>query len=128
MCGEFTLEPWFATVVVGGGFIRHVASAPHRAAMLPEIAAGKLKLAFGYTEPQSRHDLHDVATTAKKDGGAWVLEGRKGVVLHGDVADQITDTARIGGARGAQSGPLSLSNRAAPRTEKAYVESAHGIC
>jgi pimeloyl-CoA dehydrogenase small subunit len=104
MGGAITLEPWLATVVMGGGFIRHGASAAQRAAMVPEIAAGKLKLAFGYTEPQSRHDLHDVATTAKKDGAGWVLEGRKGVVLHGDVADHIIVTARIGGARRDKSG------------------------
>ena len=104
MGGAITLEPWLATVVMGGGFIRHGASAALRAALVSEIAAGKLKLAFGYTEPQSRHDLHDVATTAKKDGGAWVLEGRKGVVLHGDVADHIIITARIGGARRDKSG------------------------
>ena len=104
MGSAITLEPWLATVVMGGGFIRHGASAAQRAAMVPEIAAGKLKLAFGYTEPQSRHDLHDVATTAKKDGAGWVLEGRKGVVLHGDVADHIIVTARIGGARRDKSG------------------------
>ena len=99
MGSAITLEPWLASVVMGGGFIRHGASAAQRAAMVPEIASGKLKLAFGYTEPQSRHDLHDVATTAKKNGAGWVLEGRKGVVLHGDVADQIVVTARTGGAR-----------------------------
>jgi pimeloyl-CoA dehydrogenase small subunit len=104
MGSAITLEPWLATVVMGGGFIRHGASAAQRAAMVPGIAAGKLKLAFGYTEPQSRHDLHDVATTAKKDGAGWVLEGRKGVVLHGDVADHIIVTARIGGARRDKSG------------------------
>jgi pimeloyl-CoA dehydrogenase small subunit len=104
MGSAITLEPWLATVVMGGGFIRYGASAAQRAAMVPEIAAGKLKLAFGYTEPQSRHDLHDIATTAKKDGAGWVLEGRKGVVLHGDVADDIIVTARIGGARRDKSG------------------------
>ena len=104
MGSAITLEPWLATVVMGGGFIRHGASAAQRAAMVPKIATGKLKLAFGYTEPQSRHDLHDVATTAKKDGAGWVLEGRKGVVLHGDVADHIIVTARIGGARRDKSG------------------------
>ena len=104
MGSAITLEPWLATVVMGGGFIRHGASAAQRAAMVPQIVAGKLKLAFGYTEPQSRHDLHDVATTAKKDGAGWVLEGRKGVVLHGDVADHIIVTARIGGARRDKSG------------------------
>ena len=94
-----TLEPFMSTVVMGGGFIRHGATAEQRAAIVPEIAAGTLLLAFAHTEPQSRFDLHDVATTARKDGEGWVIDGRKGVVIHGDTADQVIVTARISGAR-----------------------------
>lgn len=93
------LEPWFATVVLGGGFLRHGASAERRAALVPAIAEGSLLLAFAQTEAQSRWDLHDVATTAKRDGRGWVLEGRKLVVLHGDVADKLVVTARTAGDR-----------------------------
>ena len=94
-----TLEPFLTTVVMGGGFLRHGATAAQRAAMVPQIAEGKLLLAFAHTEPQSRFDLHDVATSAKKEGEGWVIEGRKGVVVHGDTADQLIVTARISGAR-----------------------------
>ncbi|MBR0678862.1 pimeloyl-CoA dehydrogenase small subunit [Roseomonas eburnea] len=96
---SLTLEPFMSTVVMGGGFLRHGATAEQRAAMVPEIAAGTLLLAFAHTEPQSRFDLHDVATTAKKDGAGWVIDGRKGVVVHGDTADRLIVTARISGAR-----------------------------
>ena len=34
----------------------------------PQIAAGKLQLAFAHVERQSRYDLADVATTARSDG------------------------------------------------------------
>ncbi|WP_019014520.1 acyl-CoA dehydrogenase family protein [Elioraea tepidiphila] len=94
-----TLEPWFATVVLGGGFLRHGASADRRASLVPSIADGTLLLAFAQTEAQSRWDLHDVATTAKRDGDGWVLEGRKVVVLHGDAADRLVVTARTSGDR-----------------------------
>ncbi|MBR0674165.1 acyl-CoA dehydrogenase family protein [Neoroseomonas soli] len=96
---SLTLEPFMSTVVMGGGFLRHGATAEQRAAMVPEIAAGNLLLAFAHTEPQSRFDLNDVATTAKKDGAGWAIDGRKGVVVHGDTADQLIVTARISGAR-----------------------------
>lgn len=96
---SLTLEPFLSTVVMGGGFLRHGASAAQRAAMVPEIAAGNLLLAFAHTEPQSRFDLNDVATTARKDGAGWLIEGRKGVVVHGDTADQLIVTARVSGAR-----------------------------
>ena len=51
-----------------------------RAELIPRIAAGELTLAFAHTERQSRYDLHDVATTAQRDGAGWVLDGEKGVV------------------------------------------------
>ena len=37
--------------------------------------------------------------TAQRDGSAWVLDGRKGMVLHGDSADRLVVTARTGGER-----------------------------
>ena len=97
--GALALEPWLATVVLGGGFLRHGADAGLRGEMVPQIAEGALRLAFAHTEPQSRHDLHDVATTARRDGDGWAVEGRKGVVLHGDTADRLVVTARTGGAQ-----------------------------
>jgi pimeloyl-CoA dehydrogenase small subunit len=93
------LEPYLATVVLGGGFLRHGASAEQCADLIPQIAAGTLTLAFAHTERQSRYDLHDIATRAVRDGTGWVIEGDKGVVLHGDTADKLIVTARVGGGR-----------------------------
>lgn len=96
---HITLEPWLSTVVLGGGFLRHGAAADLRADMVAGVAGGGVLLAFAQQERQSRYDLHDVATTAKKDGAAWVITGRKGMVLHGDTADHFIVTARISGNR-----------------------------
>ena len=93
------LEPFFATVVLGGGFLRHGGSDDQCAALIPEIARGSLTLAFAHTERHSRYDLADISTRAVRDGAGWVLDGEKGVVLHGDTADKLIVTARIGGAR-----------------------------
>jgi pimeloyl-CoA dehydrogenase small subunit len=93
------LEPYLATVVLGGGALRRGGSEEQRAALVPRIADGSLLLSLAHTERQSRYDLHDVATTAKRNGGAFVLDGEKGVVLHGDGADQIIVTARTAGGR-----------------------------
>jgi pimeloyl-CoA dehydrogenase small subunit len=93
------LEPFLATVVLGGGFLRHGGSAEQCADLIPKIADGSLTLAFAHTERQSRYDLHDVKTRAVRDGGAWILDGEKGVVLHGDTADKLIVTARVGGGR-----------------------------
>ncbi|MCB1453896.1 MAG: acyl-CoA dehydrogenase family protein [Rhizobiaceae bacterium] len=91
------LEPYFATVVLGGGVLRHGASAEQRAEFVPLVAGGELKLALAHTERNSRYDLNHVETVAKKDGDGWVLSGQKSVVLGGDAADHIFVTARTGG-------------------------------
>src|SRR6201984_238338 len=93
------LEPFFATVVLGGGFLRHGGSPEQRADLIPQIADGSLTLAFAQTERHSRYDLTDISTTASRNGAAWVLDGEKGVVLHGDTADKLIVTARVGGGR-----------------------------
>ncbi len=96
--GAMALEPYLATVVLGGGIIRHGASAEQRARFIPGIAAGEVKFALAHQEKQSRYDLADVSTSARKDGSGWVLDGEKGVVLGGDSADHILVTARTAGS------------------------------
>ena len=93
------LEPYFATVILGGGLLRRAATPAQQQALVPQIAQGKLKLAFAHVERQSRYDLADVATTARQDGAVWVLDGAKSVVLHGDCADRLLVTARVSGDR-----------------------------
>src|SRR5438034_2313525 len=97
--GALVLEPFLATVVLGGGFLRNGGSAEQCADLVPKIAAGSLTLAFAQTERHSRYDLADISTVAARDGAAWMLDGEKGVVLHGDTADKLIVTARVGGAR-----------------------------
>jgi pimeloyl-CoA dehydrogenase small subunit len=98
------LEPFFATVILGGGLLRRAASASVLGALAPKVAAGKLKLAFAHVERHSRYDLADVSTTARKDGGGYVLDGAKSVVIHGDTADRIFVTARLSGDRRGRDG------------------------
>src|SRR5208337_3596570 len=59
----------------------------------------ELRLAFAQAEKQSGYDLHDVALSARKDGGAFVLNGEKGLVGQGDSADKLIVSARIAGGR-----------------------------
>ena len=93
------LEPYFATVILAGGLLRRIATSAQQQVLLPPVIQGKLKLAFAHVERQSRYDLADIATTARQDGAAWVLDGAKSVVLHGDCADRLLVTARVSGNR-----------------------------
>ena len=98
------LEPYLATVVLGGGFLRRGASDAVKSDVLPKVAAGETLLAFAHTERQSRYDLADVAATAKKDGAGYVLTGEKSLAIHGDVADKLIVSARVSGEQRAKNG------------------------
>src|SRR2546429_7316499 len=93
------LEPYLATVVLAGTALRLAGNAVQQAALLPQVAEGKLLLAFAHGERQARYDLSDVMTTAKPKAGGWVLDGAKSVVAHGDSADRLVVSARTAGER-----------------------------
>ncbi len=93
------LEPYFATVVLGGNALQRAGSDAQKSAVLPAIAEGRMKLAFAHSERQARYDLADVVTTAKRSGNGWVLDGAKSVVIHGDSADKLVVSARTSGER-----------------------------
>ncbi len=92
------VEPYFSTVVLGGGLVDLAGSEAQKQAVLPKVAEGKLLLAAALGEPNSRFELNCVATTAKRGGAGYVLDGHKAVVLHGESANQLVVSARTAGA------------------------------
>jgi pimeloyl-CoA dehydrogenase small subunit len=98
------LEPYLATVVIGGGFLRHGGSAAQKQAHIPGIIDGSRTFGFAQLEKNSRYDLHDVATTAKKKGGGYAIDGEKFVVINGENADTLVVTARTKGGQRDKSG------------------------
>ena len=105
---HLVLEPYLATVVLGGTAIKLAGNAEQQGDILPGVAEGSTKLAFAHYERQSRYDITDVLTTAKANGsGGYVLEGAKSVVLHGDSADKLIVSARTSGGRD-DAGGISL--------------------
>jgi pimeloyl-CoA dehydrogenase small subunit len=96
------VEPYFATVVLGGNLILEAGNDAQKSELLPAMSGGELMMAFAYAERQSRFDLADVEFKAEKSGGGYVLNGHKGVVLHAACADKIIVSARTsGGSRDA---------------------------
>lgn len=88
------VEPYFATVVLAGGVLRHGASAEQRAGVVPGIMTGERIVALAHNERGvARHTL-DVRTTARADGDGWVLDGSKIAVIHGQSADTLIVSAR----------------------------------
>ena len=109
------LEPYLATVVLAGGLIRDNGSAAQKEALLPAIAGGELLMALAHYEAGGRYELNHIATTAKPDGGGYLLSGAKAVVLAGAAADQLIVSARTSGAPNDAEGiSLFLVERGAP--------------
>src|SRR5207249_10715005 len=109
------VEPYLATVGLGGRFVARGGSAEQRARILPALIQGKHKMAFAQTEVDARWDLRRVTTRATKSGDGWVLEGDKRAVLHGGSADTLVVSARTGGAPDDARGiSLFLVERTAP--------------
>ncbi|MFZ4532531.1 MAG: acyl-CoA dehydrogenase family protein [Alsobacter sp.] len=122
------VEPYLATVVLGGGFLRAAGSATQKEALIPGIVAGERLLAFAQTERQARYDLCDIATTARRSGDGWMLEGSKGVVQHGDSADMLVVSARTaGGQRDSDGIGLFLVPADAPGVERRGYPTQDGM-
>src|SRR5258708_14519882 len=116
------LDSYLAAVVIGGGLLRRRGSAEQKAAPIPGIIDGSKTFAFAQLEKNSRYDLQDVSTSAKKKGSGWVIDGEKFVVLNGETADMLVVTARTkGGQRDtAGIGVFLVSPNAKGVTKKGY--------
>ena len=100
------MAPYIATVVLGGGFLRH-ASAAQQAETIPALLEGKLQVAFAAEEYERVFTLENTAMAADVKGNEVILNGTKGCVMNGDQADLLVVLARTGGQPGDQNG-LSL--------------------
>jgi alkylation response protein AidB-like acyl-CoA dehydrogenase len=98
------LEPYLASIVMGGGALKRGGTDALKGEMLPGVIEGSLQLAFAYAEVQSRFDLDDVITSARKEGENFTLNGQKSMVQNAETADQIVVTARTSGGQVDQQG------------------------
>ena len=97
-------EPYLSTVVIGAGLISAGASGDRRQEILSRVASGDLKLALAHGEARARYALEHVETLARRDGGGFIIDGAKAVVLGGDSADMLLVSARTDGGVTDQNG------------------------
>ncbi len=71
-------------------------------ALLPGVGRGELIAAFALSEPDAGSDVAAMSTTARRDGGGWVLDGVKTWISNGGIADRYVVFARTGEAPGAK--------------------------
>lgn len=94
---HLVVEPYLATVVLGAETVARAGSDDQKAEILPQVAEGKLTLAFAHGEPAGRFDLARIAAAAARQDGGWVLSGHKAVVHHAQTADRLIVSARTSG-------------------------------
>ena len=69
-----TLE---AAVSLGAMPVYRFGTDAQRAELLPDLLAGRALAGFGLTEPEAGSDAGGTRTTARLDGGEWVIDGSK---------------------------------------------------
>jgi alkylation response protein AidB-like acyl-CoA dehydrogenase len=69
-----------------------------RAALLPDLCAGRKLGAFGLTEPEAGSDAGNVRTKASLEDGEWVVDGAKQFITNAgtDISGHVAITARTG--------------------------------
>lgn len=79
-----------------------------RAEVVPPVLRGEKISALAITEPGGGSDVAALRTTARRDGGHYVLNGEKTFITSGMRADWITVAVRTGEERGARGLSLLL--------------------
>jgi acyl-CoA dehydrogenase len=75
-------------------------SAAQKQRWLEPIAEGKVMTAFAMTEPEAGSDVASIATSARRDGSGYVLNGTKTLISNAGIADLYTVFATTDPARG----------------------------
>lgn len=92
----------FAMQGLGSGAITLHGTEEQKRAYLPDVAAGRKIAAFALSEQEAGSDVAALATTARRDGDDWILDGEKTWISNGGIADFYTVFARTGEAPGAK--------------------------
>ena len=89
---------------INGTIIARFGTDEQKQRWVPGIADGSITMAFAITEPEAGSNSHRITTTARRDGGDWILSGAKVWISGLDQADAVlvvsrTEDARTGNLR-----------------------------
>ena len=90
----------FAMQGLGSAPISLFGDEGQRRRYLPRVAAGSAIAAFALTEAGAGSDVGAIATTARRDGAHFVLDGEKRWISNGGIADFYVVFARTGEGEG----------------------------
>ena len=92
----------FALQALGTTPILLAGSPAQKDRWLGPIAQGKVMTAFAMTEPEAGSDVSAIATTARRDGSGYVLDGGKTLISNAGIADLYVVFASTDRAKGAK--------------------------
>jgi acyl-CoA dehydrogenase len=85
----------FAMQGLGTGSISEFGSEALRRRYLPGVCAGTAIAAFALSEPEGGSDVGALGTTARRDGGGWIIDGRKAWISNAGIADHYVVFCRL---------------------------------
>lgn len=94
---HLSASPLLASGIVAATAIRQAGTAAQQADWLPRMARGEVIATLAVDEA-GKHRPALLATTAQAEGGGWLINGAKVLVLDGHVADVLIVAARVGEA------------------------------
>jgi alkylation response protein AidB-like acyl-CoA dehydrogenase len=86
---HLVIEPYLATVVLGGGLVAALGSESERRALLPAVIDGDCRLAFA-------HEDRGLLAQAQRTSTGYKLRGAKKVVLGAEMTDTLLFSAHLG--------------------------------
>ena len=92
----------FAMQGLGAGPISLFGTPEQRRTWLVQTRKGEAISAFALSEPASGSDVANISTTARRDGGDYVIDGEKTWISNGGIADIYVVFARTGEGPGAK--------------------------
>ncbi|MBN9462503.1 MAG: acyl-CoA dehydrogenase family protein [Burkholderiales bacterium] len=92
----------FAMQGLGSGSISLAGTQAQQRKYLPDVVTGRRLAAFALSEPDAGSDVAAIATTARRDGAHYVLDGCKTWISNAGIADFYCVFARTGEAPGSR--------------------------
>ena len=114
-----TLE---AGVSLGAMPVFRFGTEEQKAALLPDLLAGRALAGFGLTEPEAGSDAGATRTTARLDGGEWVVNGSKQFITNSGTA--ITRFVTVTAVTGEQDGRKEISTIIVPNGTPGFTVEA----
>jgi len=130
-CGRSTFGGFAATVLVhtdmAGPHLFRYGSDAQKKRYGPAVLAGEKITAIAVTEPDAGSDVAGIRTTARRDGGDWVLNGSKIFITNGVHADLYFVAAKTDlEAKGSRGISMFIVEKGTPGFKPARALDKHG--